>query len=428
MDCTHHIRSLKPRDHYQNLQSLTIFDEDILQKIRKKCVIGRVRVSSDMNPQLSSDEGNHSMSLAFLKFKKRLDVVRECYSVLNPCNGELAAKDCILGPDDQDSLHPIVREFLSGGVLRVIVTFEAFIKDLMTETFDKVTQQLREEYLIQLNSEGRTRVKKRLETLVDSVRRTEGLKNFNSSWFLLRGGLFDEPSSLSDSDWEIKRDEYRKNHLASISPRLSSIDKTFKELFYPDDRLFLMLHKFKVSIFTAGETFKYSYRLAIGDGCNVTFIIRNPTLLRHIVNLYYGLRCELAHGSSEQTLHKGALSTFPADQDELNELISGNVYYTPTGEEPSEDNLDNKLAKELSSELYNIYVTLKDNGDEGINYLTLVNMYRFFRQLSFSLVYAIAYLVWRDFQVTLWNFDPRIFEKHNPVAWLQLNVRLHRPT
>jgi hypothetical protein len=283
-------------------------------------------------------------------------------------------------------------------------------------------------------SGNRTTVRDRLLRVVTSVERTEKPKQFKRKWFLL-DDLLPDSEPLSYEEWDSKRNDHSSKQLASISPLLSllqesggnqnaCVDKTFKSLFYPADALFLKLHKFKISIFTAGQSFKYSYLLR--DGTKVSFMISNPILLRYIVILYYGCRCVLVHGSAKRTLLKGALSHFPA-QDELCKLISGSVCLDPIDRPQAEHNIDgpNELAaRELSNELYNIYDTLQDKSNTGINYLTLVNMIRFFRALSLSLTYATAYLVWRDFNVRLWEFDPNIFQDHNPDAWLQLNIKL----
>lgn len=154
----------------------------------------------------------------------------------------------------------------------------------------------------------------------------------------------------------------------------------------------------------AEKGLSYSYLLKVGT--NVTFIIKDPVLLRGVLNLYYGFRCVFAHGCPDRTLKDGALKRSPTDN--LKKMIQGHVHYTPRGKEPSENNKRDDYAVKLCAELGSIHEKLcEDKGDADIDYLTLVNMYRFFHILSCFLTHIVAFRLENDFPVKL-SWDPRL--------------------
>jgi hypothetical protein len=362
----------------------------------KKRPIGRYVPVRDSRHQR---EGGNFPCEAFLNFKKHLNELRANYKTLNPKTEPLTGEGCMRGPDD-NGLHSAVKEFLRGGVISTLVAWEAFIANVMMEAFDVVVSKLR------ANPEARAI----LLELTDGVPEKGKQKH---QWLL-----------LDELDADEKVNEHKENRLRTIYPLLSQankeilqkggcVDKTFIELFYDPKRRahFLTEDMFKLSTYISGNDFKYWYKLS--NGTIVTLQIKNPILLQHILCLYYGLRNAFSHGRVQRTLHTGALSHFPRQVEELQLLTSHSVFKTMREGHTGAGTLSKDSARMLSGELHMIYEGICNDGrNVNIDFLTLLNLNRFFLRLAHFLPLVIAHIVHRDFKVVLWNYDPHKFDKH----------------
>ena len=107
-----------------------------------------------------------------------------------------------------------------------------------------------------------------------------------------------------------------------------------------------------------------------------------PATLRAILNLYYGVRCVLAHGKSEKTFTSGALKDF----------------------NPSEL----KVPEEAKEQLCDLFMRIKsDRSRAQIDYHTLLNAERFLWRMARAMMLAIAEYFHNEFDVIIWGFDPQ---------------------
>jgi hypothetical protein len=104
-----------------------------------------------------------------------------------------------------------------------------------------------------------------------------------------------------------------------------------------------------------------------------------PTTLRAILNLYYGVRCVLVHGKSDKTFKAGgALYNF--DADELN------------------------VPNEAKEQLKKLFTRVKSDGSGAqIDYYTLVNARNFLKEMAWLMVLAINECFSNEFKVDLWS-------------------------
>lgn len=107
-----------------------------------------------------------------------------------------------------------------------------------------------------------------------------------------------------------------------------------------------------------------------------------PATLRAILNLYYGVRCVLAHGKSEKTFTSGALKDF----------------------NPSEL----KVPEDAKEQLCDLFMRIKsDRSRAQIDYHTLLNAERFLWRMARAMMLAIAEYFHSEFDVIIWGFDPQ---------------------
>ena len=394
------------------------FDEDTLYKIAKELKPSQQSVKSTL--EILKSIARHTgfppgvtCSKAYVNFKIFLGDLRDKYAILNPVSefSKVTGDGCLLGPVD-GVLHPSVEEFFRAGVIRTMVAWEAFIGDLMAEIFDIVADDLW--------NDPNQRPDLRFKCILDSVTASDSI----GKWFLHK--VLDKQKVKYEEDYKAKAKDHKEKYLRNIYPLLSlqneecpkqggCVDKTFLQLFYPDPHGLVCQKHFQLSSFIPGNGLKCAYTLVDDQGSTpptVTIWIKDNTLLRHMIRLYYGLRNVFSHGCSGRTLTTGALSYFP-NAEKFYSMMSDSVFLTDFEKECNDSTKSLPHAKLVSGELYRLYEEMcKDARTVRVNYLTLVNLNRFIFQLALSLPQAIAYMVHRDFKVALWNFDPDMFQKH----------------
>ena len=407
------IRDLQPPvpEHY---------DEDALYKIAKE--LKPSQQSKHYTLEILQSIARHTgyppgvtCSKAYVNFKIFLDDLRGKYAHLNPVSefSKVAGEGCILGPVDGD-LHPAVKEFFRAGVIRTMVAWEAFIGDIMAETFDIVADELWNDQKPELDLRF---------AYILSFTTTSDSHSTLSKWFLHK--VLDKQKVKYEKDYKAQAKDHKEKYLRNIYPLLSlptekcpkqggCVDKTFLQMFYPEPHELLCRKQFQLSLLIPGNNFKYPYTLVNDRGLDskVTIWIKERTLLRHMTRLYYGLRNVFSHGCSGRTLTTGALSCFP-NAEEFYSMMSDSVFLTILKQECNDRTKSLHYAKLVSGELYRLYEEMcEDARTVHVSYLTLVNLNRFILQLAHFLPRAIQYMIHRDFKVALWDFDPDRFERH----------------
>jgi hypothetical protein len=357
----------------------------------------------------------------YLTFKKRFEEIRANYRALNPfveCG--VAGESCKLGPDDDNGLHPSVKEFLRGGVISIWAIWEAFVKDVLAEAFDEVVRQLREK-----DDDQRKTFAENLATRLFIPRPIHTRKS--QTWFINDELLAEEPFQTDDVE------EHKRNVLLTVYALLSHvnkekpqngscIDKMFKQLLYPNPVAYLSITEFQLSTYIPLKDMSYEHILRKSDQ-KIYFLINDINLLHNLLCLYYGFRNSFCHGNNERTVTKGALSHFPSTTQEMEDCLRAKatvtVLVTPEQaggtHEPrlSEESQTDECIKELSSEIVGIYESVRNEGRCAyVDYLTLLNMNRFILRVAHLLPVAIAKVTREHFQIRLWRYDFDEFGDH----------------
>ena len=267
------------------------FDEDALFRIAKELKPSQqleqdtIRILLSIARHTGFPSGV-TCSKAYVNFKIFLDDLRGNYAILNPVSefSKVAGEGCILGPVDGD-LHPSVQEFFRAGVIRTMVAWEAFIGDIMAETFDIVADDVW--------NDRNPRPDLRFKSILADATTSDS----SSKWFLHR--VLDKQKVKYEKDYKAQAQDHKEKYLKSIYPLLSlqnekrpeqggCVDKTFLQLFYPEPHVLLCQKKFQLSSFIPGNNFKYPYTLVNNQGLNskVTIWIKERNiLLRHMICL-----------------------------------------------------------------------------------------------------------------------------------------------
>jgi hypothetical protein len=335
----------------------------------------------------------------YLTFKKRFEEIRANYRALNPfveCG--VAGESCKLGPDDDNGLHPSVKEFLRGGVISIWAIWEAFVKDVLAEAFDEVVRQVRE-----MNDHER-------KTLAANLARLIIPRYPPPSWFMYDELLVEDREPFQTD----KVEKHKQKTLLTVYALLSHvnrkrpqdgscIDKMFKQLLYPKPDFYLSVSEFQLSTNIPMKDMSYEYILR-NTGQKPKFFINHCDLLQDILRLYYGLRNSFCHGSNERTVKTGALSHFPSTTQDVEEQLREKA--TITLDHAQDTPSDDGCIEELSIEIFKIYESIRVEGRSAcVDYLTLLNMNRFILRVAHLLPVAIAKVTREHFQIRLWRYD-----------------------
>ena len=173
-----------------------------------------------------------------------------------------------------------------------------------------------------------------------------------------------------------------------------SIDVLFEQLFQKSvecpsiciSQCLIEINTFSYIIRT-GKSREDNYKVVLKQTTDVSD--KSPVeALKNISRLYYGLRCTLTHGKHKKTL-EGCLKDFPESEEDF----------------PLPDTCESK------SDIVKYYIRLfrwtKKYGREiWVNYLTLLNITRFYKTAAFSLMLALAKWLYTILEINIWGYNP----------------------
>ena len=237
-----------------------------------------------------------SMCTAYDDFKSDLQRRKGNYSVLNnmfhPRDGQLP---------QQHKPSEAEMEYIRGGIVSVMATWEAFMQDIMQEALDIVIDSAGKE-----SSEMPFKcLFKRWPDCEKVVKRS--LKNRISTLNpeTVAYDLLLEREQAEDPHWSSLLKEYLESILRKVSPVFggpNGIDGAFSKFFCPETKLTLSNR-----IIALGEI---SYDFRINKSSTSQIKIDNVDTLIDTLRLYYGIRCILAHGKPAKT-DTGVFKEFP---------------------------------------------------------------------------------------------------------------------
>lgn len=365
---------------------------------------------------------------AFDGFKELLEELRSCYSRLNPKDGLCSRMGALDYPRGRD----VAKEFIRGGIIRVMAAWEAYVQDVLKEAFDTVVEICGNDVLKEVfgavemcanDTEGSNSTDESLtrwpechavlhKAIERRVRKHPGCTEENLQQLFHHkatpmriASLQQFLSKKSDSEKEsilqvevaldlamnkdhLKElvDEHRDHMLRQLLTPLfdgdGGIDNAFRRLFgivtnSKQDKFALSSKVVAMGNITHTFTFTGGRQLELE-------ITRGDVMaLNHVMRLYYGARCAFAHGDHRRTMAE-VLQNFPKKACDLH-----------VG--------DLKIAETL----FELYQGIDKEGRRAkVEHLTLVNLCRFVSCAVHRLCLAIAHWVYDRFHICIWTYDP----------------------
>jgi hypothetical protein len=356
--------------------------------------------------------------IAFSEFQAILHDIRTHYSHLNPNKG--AGSRLIeekYGPSTPRG-NQAIQEYIKGGFVRIMASWEAYINDVMEEAFVILLDIVGEGDLSTLKGQW-----SHCQSLIQDAFKARTDKKPES----MAAEAFE--CMLDTDSWRTLLREKGQQLLSKMNPFFhgdDGIDATFQKLFSPkksksgatnvasgggqqhvpqpkevasgggQQQVVPKNVKSKngqlslsVTMASCRCAYQHFYKPRSqqdsqqynGDP-EINVSLDEPTTLRAILNLYYGVRCVLAHGKSEKTFTSGALKDF----------------------NPSEL----KVPNEAKEQLHDLFTRIKsDRSHAQIDYHTLLNAERFLGRMARAMMLAIAEYFHNEFNVIIWGFDPQ---------------------
>jgi hypothetical protein len=355
--------------------------------------------------------------IAFSEFQAILHDIRTHYSHLNPNKG--AGSRLIeekYGPSTPRG-NQAIQEYIKGGFVTIMASWEAYINDILDEALR----------LLDAIGEGELSRLKKMWPHCQTLIQDAFIARTDSDPKRMAARAFDH---MVDRDsWRTLLEERCKQLLSKMKPFFQGddgIDATFQKLFSPkksksgatnvasgggqqhvpqpkevasgggQQQVVPKNVKSKngqlslsVTMASCRCAYQHFYKPRSqqdsqqynGDP-EINVSLDEPTTLRAILNLYYGVRCVLAHGKSEKTFTSGALKDF----------------------NPSEL----KVPNEAKEQLHDLFTRIKsDRSHAQIDYHTLLNAERFLGRMARAMMLAIAEYFHNEFNVIIWGFDPQ---------------------
>ena len=224
---------------------------------------------------------DRSMCTAYDDFKDDLQGRKGNYSVLNSMFRDRDGQ--------QHKPSEAEMEYIRGGIVSVMATWEAYMQDIMREALDividsagKESSEMPFKCLVKKWPDCEKVVKRSLKNRISTYNPETAAYN-----------LLLEREQAEDPHWSLLLKEYLESILRKVSPVFggpNGIDEAFTKFFCPD--------KLTKRIINLGEI-SYDFRI---NGSSISQIqIDNDDTLIDMLRLYYGLRCILAHGNSAKT-------------------------------------------------------------------------------------------------------------------------------
>ena len=364
------------------------------------------------SPAEKSTEGigddDYSDCNSYIGFKDMMDDLCGKYTSLNPKDGKLFA---LLRKPDRPDLDETGMEFIRGGIVAVVSAWESYVQDLFKEAFD---------ILIKIGS-GQQPSLENLSKIWPGCRPIiEELLKKKAKRTSAEAVAYEILSRSEDEGTEKVWIELLHKHCESVLERKTllpvfsrsnehgklTIDELFKQLFKSNKKAEkgtekeIMLSEMLIGI----GGFNYSVRIQptphIYTSVNLEQVDASDksaiAALCNISRLYYGLRCTLVHGKHEKTL-EGALRGFPESVSEF----------------PLPLTIQPKRSSEIKEYYIRLYEWTRDYGRTvWVNYLTFLNITRFYKAAAYFLMLAVAKwlcetLNARDgVNVKIWRFNP----------------------
>jgi hypothetical protein len=353
--------------------------------------------------------------IAFSEFQAILHDIRTHYSHLNPNKG--AGSRLIeekYGPSTPRG-NQAIQEYIKGGFVRIMASWEAYINDVMEEAFVILLDIVGEGDLSTLKGQW-----SHCQSLIQDAFKARTDKKPES----MAAEAFE--CMLDTDSWRTLLREKGQQLLSKMNPFFhgdDGIDATFQKLFSPkksksgatnvasgggqqhvpqpkevasgggQQQVVPKNVKSKngqlslsVTMASCRCAYQHFYKPRSqqdsqqynGDP-EINVSLDEPTTLRAILNLYYGVRCVLVHGKSDKTFKAGgALYNF--DADELN------------------------VPNEAKEQLKKLFTRVKSDGSGAqIDYYTLVNARNFLKEMAWLMVLAINECFSNEFKVDLWS-------------------------
>ena len=269
--------------------------------------------------------------------------------------------------------------FIRGAVISVMAVWEAYLQELLEEVFELVVGHIKEskEPAAVLTQEApRLIVRKSIENYLDKSKLDKKSK--------LDAAADMGMDLLANPDlWKEILEKYEKSvldkplHLTPVFLGDDGIDKRFKGL--------LKTTKDLSDVIISQGVVCHEFVCAPNDFKPLE--VHSSVALNDVIRLYYGTRCAFAHGKNERTIQEGGvLFKFPSC-----EALQSRV-----GKD-----------KRIGERLHRLFENIESYGSTAwIQYLHLINLQRFVMILAYRLCVAVSQVVFEEFGITIWRFDP----------------------
>lgn len=339
--------------------------------------------SNDDQPCAHPEESEEDVAIencvSYDEFKQMMEDICKRYATLNPKEGDLYQHLRSSERPDGYTLNDTGMEFIRGGIVATVVAWERYVQDVFKEAFDIMIQK-QENIWDNCDIEAAIeKGRKKLKTREDQEDRKKCLEAHSKNVLECRTVL---PIFLGR--------EPGKNEPMTI-------DTLFMQLFQVK-RGSKCISKLLIEVGTFNYTIRLNpmksidLRLKDATGNELESAIK---ALNNISRLYYGLRCTLVHGKNKRTLD-GCLKDFPE----------------------AEENFSLPTTCTDSTNFANYYIRLykwiENYGREvWVNYLTLLNITRFYKTAAYSLMLTLAKFLYDCSKtdstegILIWKFDPK---------------------
>ena len=325
---------------------------------------------------------------SFDEFKQMMDEICKRYATLNPLGGDLYKHLSSSERPDGYTLDDTGMEFIRGGIVATVVAWERYVLDVFKEAFD---------IFIQLSLKKQANIPNLWHECDIKVAIEKGKKKLKIH--------------EDQDDWKKCLEAHSKNVLECRTVRPIFLGREpGKNEPMSIDTLFMQLFSVKSGSKCLSQllieigAFNYTIRLNPKDTVSIDLMLNDATdnelesaikALNNISRLYYGLRCTLVHGKNKKTLD-GSLKDFPVDEENFS---------LPT---------TCKASTTIAKHYIRLYMWIKKYGREvWVNYLTLLNITRFYKAAAHSLMLTLAKFLY-DCSTTdsregilIWKFDPK---------------------
>lgn len=339
-------------------------------------------------PEQSENDEAIENCVSFYEFMQMMENICKRYATLNPLEGDLFKHLKSSERPDGYTLNDTGMEFIRGGIVATVVAWEKYVQDVFKEAFD---------IIIQVSSNKQENIENLWHKCDVKAAIEKGRKRLKNR--------------EDQEDWKKCLEAHSKNVLEcrTVLPIFlgrepeknepMTIDTLFMQLFQVE-RGSNCISQLLIEI----GAFNYTIRLNPKDRVSIDLRLNDATgnelesaikALNNISRLYYGLRCTLVHGNNKKTLD-GSLKDFPVDEENFS---------LPT---------TCKDSTTIAKHYIRLYMWIKKYGREvWVNYLTLLNITRFYKAAAHSLMLTLAKFLY-DCSTTdsregilIWKFDPK---------------------